>query len=403
MINLRPYQDQACSVAVNLLKGHTDPFILCLATGAGKSIIIAEIARRLNDYILILQPSKEILEQNFAKLYHMGITHCAVYSASLNSKQISKITFATIGSIKNYDYFKHFKYVIVDECDLVNGTDKDTMYMKLFKEIKPLGICGLTATPYRLVKKFFKDDSGGGVATTGVEVMTRVYPYFFKKIAFKIELAELIEMGYLSPVKYFINKPHKEKLKLNTTGSDFTEQSIKQNTILRDPVAVKAIKYAEQNHKRTITYRSSVEAARSLTQALQAIGIHAPTVSALTPKSEREAILMKYRKGIYKHLINCGVFLIGLDVPEIDCIIWDRYTKNPRILYQAIGRGLRLDPADKNKVLSVYDLTGCMFETGRVEDFRLIKENGFKDKLVGCKINGNIYDISGIPLYAYRQ
>ena len=41
---------------------------MVLPTGSGKSLVIAEIANRLNDHVLIFQPSKEILEQNFFKV-----------------------------------------------------------------------------------------------------------------------------------------------------------------------------------------------------------------------------------------------------------------------------------------------------------------------------------------------
>lgn len=100
---------------------------MILPTGAGKSIVIADIAHRLNDYVLIFCPSREIVEQNFKKLCSYGILDCSIYSASFNSKEISRITFATIGSVKNHpELFTHFKNIIVDECHLVNP--KEGMY-----------------------------------------------------------------------------------------------------------------------------------------------------------------------------------------------------------------------------------------------------------------------------------
>jgi len=137
---------------VSNMLGHRPPQVYVLSTGAGKSHIIAAAAKAINDHILILQPSKEILEQNFSKYIAYGF-HASIYSASFNSKNISKVCFATIGSIKDYDSFKHFRYVIVDEMDLVPVNKPNSMYMKLFKAIKPVGISGLTATPYRVVNE----------------------------------------------------------------------------------------------------------------------------------------------------------------------------------------------------------------------------------------------------------
>src|SRR4051812_26364974 len=98
-IELRPYQKQAVEKILWSMKLAGND-LLCLPTGAGKSIVIAEVAARLDREILILQPTKEILEQNLSKLLNFVSPHdIGVYSASMNSKTIRKFTFATIGSV----------------------------------------------------------------------------------------------------------------------------------------------------------------------------------------------------------------------------------------------------------------------------------------------------------------
>ena len=98
---LRDYQQKASDAAVSFFnnKAKKTNAIMVLPTGSGKSLIIADIAARLDGHTLVFQPSKEILEQNFKKLCSYGILDCSIYSASFNSKEISRITFATIGSI----------------------------------------------------------------------------------------------------------------------------------------------------------------------------------------------------------------------------------------------------------------------------------------------------------------
>lgn len=59
----------------------------------------------------------------------------SIYSASFNSKNISKVCFATIGSIKDYDSFKHFRYVIVDEMDLVPVNKPNSMYISYLRQL----------------------------------------------------------------------------------------------------------------------------------------------------------------------------------------------------------------------------------------------------------------------------
>lgn len=124
---LRLYQTEASEKAIEFFQSKKKRnAIMVLPTGSGKSLIIADIASKLNDHVLIFQPSKEILEQNFAKLQSYGVLDCSIFSASFNSKEISRITFAMIGSVRNKpEFFAHFKYVIVDECfpagSLVDG------------------------------------------------------------------------------------------------------------------------------------------------------------------------------------------------------------------------------------------------------------------------------------------
>lgn len=115
---LRDYQQQASDKAVSFFQSKTKKnAIMVLPTGSGKSLIIADIANRLTGYTLVFQPSKEILEQNFKKLCSYGVFDCSIYSASFNSKQISRITFATIGSVRNHpELFSHFQNILIDEC-----------------------------------------------------------------------------------------------------------------------------------------------------------------------------------------------------------------------------------------------------------------------------------------------
>lgn len=109
IFTLRPYQQEASDKAVEFFEAKKKTTaIMVLPTGSGKSLVIADIANRVDGHLLIFQPSKEILEQNFAKLQSYGVIDCSVYSASLNSKKVSRITFATIGSVVSKpEFFSH--------------------------------------------------------------------------------------------------------------------------------------------------------------------------------------------------------------------------------------------------------------------------------------------------------
>ena len=149
-VNLRYYQDDAVNVFT--VGGCKNGIIVC-PTGSGKSIVISEIAKRLNDTnVLVLQPSKEILEQNFTK-YSAYSNDASIYSASLNKKELNRVTFATIGSVIKLpnSILREFKVIVVDECHLVGQYGQ---YAELINIIKPDILIGLTATPYRNNSKF---------------------------------------------------------------------------------------------------------------------------------------------------------------------------------------------------------------------------------------------------------
>lgn len=381
---LRPYQDEAATEAVKNLMAYGKPFVIQAATGAGKSLIIAEVCHRLNQPTLILQPSKELLEQNYAKLESYGVDDIAIYSASLGQKEIAKYTYATIGSIyKKPELFKDFKYVIVDECHVVNPKNLSGMYTTFLNAIGCQNVCGLTATPYRLQQKFFKRGNEL-VYTSHLKMLNRIHPFFFKKIAYKIETDQLIEMGYLSPIVYRTPEDVSyDELQVNTTGRDFTEESLERfwnEARMRKLASV--IQKIDEHCQRSLIFCSSLRHAGRTQQLLEAIGIPSAIVSGKTPKIEREKLVARYRAGEFKHMINVGVFTTGFDVPELDCIILARPTMSLALYYQMVGRGVRKDPERPDKVLRVYDLAGVSSKLGRVETIKLAKEDGWKDMVV---------------------
>ncbi len=385
MYTLRSYQKSAVDAAIYGLTRYKKPFIIQAATGAGKSLIIAEICHRLDVPILILQPSKEILEQNYQKLLSYDpLINAGIYSASKNKKEVARFTFATIGSIyKKPELFQHFKYVIIDECHGVDPKNINGMLISFLKAIGTTSVCGLTATPYRIVQKYYTDDWGALWYTAHLKMINRIHKAFFKKILYKIETPELIQQGYLAPIKYYADDVNIAGLKPNSTGRDFTDSSVdnfwNDNRIRR---ISEAVEFADKHHKKSLIFCSSLKQARRALEAAQYLGVGAALVSGETPKKEREQIIADYRAGKIKHIFNVGVFTTGFDVPELDCIILARTTMSLALYYQMVGRGVRIDPETPNKVLHVYDLCGVVERLGRVEAIRIkTEQGGFKDEV----------------------
>ena len=381
-MQLRYYQSEAISKAIDHI--NKSPVIV-LPTGAGKSIVIKEIASNINDNILVLQPNKEILEQNYLK-YRQHSSDCAIFSASCNSKEINRVTYATIGSIVHKAHlFDNFQTIIIDECHLVDA--QDGMYCKIINTLNTK-IIGLTATPYRMhtTLKF-------GSTT---KMITRTRPKLFNFIAYNVNPLELINNGFLSKLKYFnVKMLNTNELQQNLNKSEFTNQSInnminnKKNDIslfLRD---------ISSQHSSILVFSPSIDFSIRLANYLLYHNINCATIDSNLSKEEREAILTKFKQQKIKIVINVGVLTTGFDFPELDCIVMLRPTMSISLYYQMIGRGLRI--ADKKAFCTIYDLCQNVNRFGKIENFVIDGESG-KENLFSF-INGSRAQLTHINKY----
>ena len=367
-IILRDYQKAASDKAVAFFKDKNKKSngVMVLPTGAGKSIVIADIAHRLNDYVLIFCPSREILEQNFKKLCSYGILDCSIYSASFGRKEISRITFATIGSVINHpELFQHFQNIIIDECHLVNP--KEGMY-KSFLSILKCKVLGLTATPYRLSSS---RDFG-----SMLKFITRTRPCIFSEVIYQVQISTLLDMGYLAKLDYYAMNPigwNELNLKMNTTGADYTDKSV-----IREYERIDFYGYLVHIVQRLMNPKSGVrrkcilvftrflKEAERLTWSIPGTAI----VSGETPKKERERVLEAFKSGEIPVVANVGVLTTGFDYQELDTVVIARPTMSLALYYQMIGRAIR--PHKDKKVAWIVDLAGNINRFGKVEDLRLV-------------------------------
>jgi len=151
-MELREYQKIPIQRGIDFFKQEKSvPSIIIAPTAAGKSLYVGKIAEGVEGNVIILQPSKELLQQNYDKFKAFG-GRGAIYSASFDSRRIGTVTFATIGSIKNLGHIfkaKGFKYMIVDEVDRF-PREAGGMFRKFLDESGITHVLGLTATPLKL-------------------------------------------------------------------------------------------------------------------------------------------------------------------------------------------------------------------------------------------------------------
>ncbi len=228
---LRDYQAEASDAAVkffNNKKTANHNGILILPTGAGKSLVIADIASKIDEPLIVLQPSKEILEQNYAKLVSYGAWDCSIYSASLNRKDINRITFATIGSLMNHiDEFDSFHKILIDECHLVDP--REGQYKEFIERVDGRQVIGLTATPYRLGQTIDPKTINSKWPKYGsiLKFLTRTRPRVFDQVLYHCQIKTLLEAGFLAKLRYFdMMRIDLDKVKVNSTGADYDDKSL---------------------------------------------------------------------------------------------------------------------------------------------------------------------------------
>lgn len=224
--------------------------------------------------------------------------------------------------------------------------------------------------------------------------------FFWGKMLYKIETNELIERGFLSPIDYFIDHVDTSDLRINDGGTNYTEDSLEQYA---DKVTGRTVQVIEGIHerglaKRNLVFCTSIKRAYDAQEILASRGIRAEVVTGKTPKRDRDKLVQQFRDGEFIHMLNVGVFTTGFDVPELDSIVMARPTMSLALYYQMVGRGVRLDPANKDKRLKVYDLGDLVASLGRVETITLTKEaDGFRDMIVTEKGR-----VDNVPLYSFK-
>lgn len=360
---LRDYQREAVNDGLEYFaeKQPRGGGLMVLPTGSGKSLVIAGVARALDQPTLVFQPTKEILEQNFAKLRAYG-EPAGIYSASLGRKEIERLTLATIGSVKNApELFHSFRNFIIDECHLVNA--KGGMYRDFLRAVDTKRVLGLTATPYRLVT----DGFGGSI----LKFLTRTRPRIFNRVIHITQNSTLFERGYLAQLKYrSIDGFDSRQLRLNSTGADFDDRSVKhyyKHSGFSDRLFGTVEKALDVGRRNILIFTRFIEESQELAERL---GDDCEIVTGETPRKERESILGRFRRGEIPVVTNVGVLTVGFDFPQLETVILARPTMSLALYYQMIGRCVRTDPTKEEAW--VLDLCDNFSKFGRVEHLRLV-------------------------------
>ena len=317
-------------------------------SGVGKTVIAAFDFRRYlekhpNASLLFIAHRKEILEQsiqkfrevlndfNFGDLYVDGrkptqINHLFMSIQSFVSSRFEEITTKD-----------HYDFIIVDEFHHAAAKS----YEGLLNYYEPKILLGLTATPERLDGK-------------------NVLDYFNGRIASEMRLAEAIDQKLLSPFVYFgvsdsVDYSHlswKGKYDITELENIYTADTRRASLILNTVIQ----KVNDINEVHGLGFCVSISHAEYMARFFSDHDIPSIALSSKSVDDIRSDAKKDLVQGRIKFIFVVDLYNEGVDIPEVNTVLFLRPTESATVFLQQLGRGLRLHP-DK-ECLTVLDFIG---------------------------------------------
>ena len=336
---LRPYQDRIVDKVLGAFdRGERKAFFI-VATGLGKTVIAATIARHLWERgcrrILVLCHATDLalqLEQGFWSQITKEVP-TSVFFDGLPPSDTEGISFGLYQSL--YGYLPgiepdRFDVIIVDEAHhaLAHG------FRTCVEHLQPKFLIGMTATPWR----------GDGQSLT----------FLFGDPIEKVSIVDGMAMGYLSKVDYRILCDNVDWDNMESLSQrKLTVRDLNKRLFLpqRDEAVIAELHRVIKDipNPRVAIFSPSIEHSNRFAEMLSAAGIPCAALSRVD-KVERRRRLLAFASGVYQAICAVDVMNEGIDVPDVNVLVFLRATHSRRIFVQQLGRGLRLSEG-KEKVI----------------------------------------------------
>ena len=327
--------------------------LVVAATGVGKTVISAFDYKKFRENnqrarLLFIAHREEILKKsrdtfryickdlNFGELLvgknkPESIENLFVSIKSLNSSKLIERT-----SPEYYDY------IVIDEVH--HGAAAS--YQKLLEYYKPKVLLGLTATPERM---------------DGADITK----YFDKRMAYEMRLPEAIDNKLLCPFQYFGVSDFVDLSNLKWTRGGYEISELESVYVLDEVIAKRraqdvirnTIKYVDDiDNVKGLGFCVSVKHAEFMAEEFNNAGIASIALTGDSKKDVRESAGEKLRNGEIKFIFTVDLFNEGVDIPEVNTVLFLRPTESLTVFLQQLGRGLRL--CEGKECLTVLDFIG---------------------------------------------
>lgn len=345
-MELRAYQQEAVDAVFKYWEDGGGNPLVDMATGTGKSLVIAALTRRLIEEwpdlrVLMLVHVRELVAQNTqALLRAWPAAPVGINSAGLGRRdKRSQILFASIQSVarEDADTLGDRHLILIDESHLVPRSGAGqylTLIGKMRESVPDLRVCGFTATPYRL-------DSGR--LDNGEDKL-------FDDVVFTYDIAQGVDEGYLSPLISRATDQIIDVSNVARRGGEFIAGALEAaaNKDAITQAACDEIVSRGQERRSWLAFCTGVAHAEAVRDALRQRGVNADTVTGETPKGQRDHLIREFKAGRIRCLTNANVLTTGFDAPSVDMIAMLRPTLSTSLYVQMLGRGTRLADGKSN-------------------------------------------------------
>ncbi|WP_417363100.1 DUF3427 domain-containing protein [Galbibacter sp.] len=322
--------------------------LVVAATGTGKTIISAfdfknYLIEHPESKLLFLAHKIEILIQ--ARNTFRNILRDSNYGELLGNGEVpndKRAVFGTIQSFSNQlerDYVSadYYDFVVLDEVHHAQAKS----YQKVLEFLKPTILLGLTATPERADGK-------------------SILPDFNNRIAAEIRLPDAMNNKLLCPFQYFVVSDSVDLDKLSWVKGNYDQSELTKVYTQSDQRARDILYKLEEYTKdytqvKAIGFCVSIVHAEFMKNKFTRAGLKAQSLTSIN-SDERADILNDFKKGNINYLFVVDIFNEGVDIPEIDTVLFLRPTESLTVFLQQLGRGLRLYQGKDS--LTVLDFVG---------------------------------------------
>ena len=319
--------------------------VLMAPTGYGKGILAAKIiesalAKGRRAWITV--PRIDLIDQVVRTLYEEGIRGCvgvmqASHQMTDYSQPVQVISVQTLLGL-NLDKLRRPDLILVDECH-----EQFAIIKTIIENWLEVPVIGLSATPW---------SQGLG--------------RWYNDLIISATTADLIRIGRLAPFRVFApSHPDLTGVKVRRTahGMDYAEGEL-SDAMQRGSITADVVSTWLQRGKGKPTLVFGVDRAHAMLLHKQflAAGVSVAYQDGGTPKWRREEIRKGFLAGEIEVVCNIATLTVGIDWPQIGCIVLARPTKSEILLIQIIGRGLR--PHDAKTELLILDHSDSILRLG---------------------------------------